>query len=89
MQSKKWLPFGGVAFSHGLQDTVSQRSSLVSPWAPCFDLRRRMLVPTRWAGGGWRCGDMGEKTLKFYPSFLAFWTDESGWGDFARGLEGE
>ena len=39
--------------------------------------------------GGWRCGDMGEKTLKFYPSFLAFWTDESGWGDFARGLEGE
>ena len=51
MQSKKWLPFGGVAFLKGLQDKVSQRSSLVSPGAPCFDLRRRMLVPKRWTGG--------------------------------------
>ena len=31
MQSKKWFPFGGVAFLLGLQDNVSQRSSLVSP----------------------------------------------------------
>ena len=54
MQSKRWLPFGGVAFLQGLQDKVSQRSSLVSPGAPCFDLRRRMLVPKRWAGGGGR-----------------------------------